>query len=74
MASSSITFTNSALGDVPIAQLTGNPSKQSMIGDRYTFPAGMRNSVISVNHLLLGLSAWKSRLIIFSTSGLISPL
>ena len=28
-----------------------------IIGDKYTFPAGMANSVISVNHFVLGRSA-----------------
>lgn len=56
-----------------MVQLTGIPSKQSMMGDRYTFPASMENSVMSVNHFWLGFSAWKSLLIRFSTAGDISP-
>ena len=40
-----------------MAQETTNPSKQSIIGERYTFPAGIANSVISVSHLLFGVSA-----------------
>ena len=36
MAFLSIVLVNSAFGDVPIVQLTGIPSKQSIIGDRYT--------------------------------------
>ena len=49
------------------------PSKQSMIGERYTLPAGIWNSVMSVSHFTFGAFAWKSRLIRFSGAGLISP-
>ena len=35
-------------------QLTTMPSKQSIIGDRYTLPAGIWNSVISVSHFSFG--------------------
>ena len=51
----------SASGEVEIDQLSGMPSKQSTIGERYTLPAGMRNSVTSVIHSSLGLSARKWR-------------
>ena len=50
MAFLSIVLVNSAFGDVPIVQLTGIPSKQSIIGDRYTLPDFMENSVMSVIH------------------------
>lgn len=36
---------------------TNNPSKQSTIGDKYTFPAEIANSVILGNHLLLDFFA-----------------
>ena len=72
-ASSSIVLTKVDEGDVPIDQETARPSKQSIIGDKYTFPAGMLNSVISVSYLEFGMPAWKSRLTILATSGLISP-
>ena len=41
---------SSAFGEVPIVQQTGSPSRQSIIGERYTFPALIENSVISVSH------------------------
>src|SRR5690625_1284764 len=66
-------FTNSALGVVLIVQLTIAPSKQSIIGDRYTLPLGIRNSVISVTHLSFILSALKSRFKTLGTAGDISP-
>ena len=56
-----------------MVQFTAIPSKQSMIGDRQTLPAGIWNSVMSVSHFLLGAAAWKSRLMMFSGAGLISP-
>lgn len=62
-----------ASGCVPIDQLMTMPSKQSMMGERYTLPAGIWNSVMSVNHFTFGAFAWKSRLIRFSGAGLISP-
>ena len=74
IAASSMEFTNSEDGDTPIVQVTAKPSKQSIIGERYTFPAGILNSVISVSHFSFGCSAWKLRLTIFATSGLISPM
>ena len=40
-----------------IVHVIGIPSKQSMIGDKYTFPSPILNSVMSVNHFLFGLSA-----------------
>ena len=46
----SIMFTSSASGLVPMVQLTTMQSKQSMMGERYTLPAGIWNSVMSVNH------------------------
>jgi len=70
-APSSMVLTSSASGRVPIDQLTTRPSKQSIIGERYTFPAGIWNSVMSVSHFLFGAVAWKSRLIRFSGAGLI---
>lgn len=54
MAASSIVLTNSAFGRVPIDQLTTIPSKQSIMGDRYTLPAGIWNSVMSVSHFSCG--------------------
>ncbi len=50
IASSSILLTKIESGVVPIFHFTTIPSKQSIIGDRYTFPEGMANSVMSVNH------------------------
>ena len=50
----SILLTNFAFGEVLILQTTDIPSKQSMIGDKYTFPALIENSVISVNHFWFG--------------------
>lgn len=44
-----------------------------MIGDRYTLPAGIWNSVMSVSHFSLGAEARQSRLMMFSGAGLISP-
>ena len=41
IALSTIVLTSSASGDIPIVQETGRPSKQSIIGDKYTFPAGI---------------------------------
>ena len=67
-------LTSSAFGDVPIVQETAMPSKQSIIGDRYTFPAGIWNSVISVSHFWFGWVAEKSRLITLSTSGVIKGI
>lgn len=43
------------------------------MGERYTLPAGIWNSVMSVSHFSLGTAAWKSRLMRFSGAGLISP-
>ena len=37
-------------------QLATIPSKQSTIGERYTFPAGIENSVMSVSTFSLGFS------------------
>jgi hypothetical protein len=51
---SCIVLTNSAFGRVPIDQLTTMPSKQSIMGDRYTLPAGIWNSVMSVSHFSFG--------------------
>jgi len=62
IAASSIVLTSSASGRVPIDQLTTIPSKQSIMGDRYTLPAGIWNSVISVSHFSFGALALKSRL------------
>jgi hypothetical protein len=41
IAASNIVFTRSELGLVPMVQLTTMPSKQSIMGERYTFPAGI---------------------------------
>mgnify|MGYP007113820907 CR=1 FL=1 len=57
MAFLNMVFTSFAFGEVPIAQLTGIPSRQSIIGDRYTFPAFIENSVISVSYFSFGLAA-----------------
>lgn len=73
IASSNIVFTRVESGDIPIFYATNNPSKQSTIGDKYIFPEGIANSVISVNHLLLGFSTEKSLCISFGTNGVISP-
>ena len=73
MALSNIVFTRAASGDIPISHVTNNPSKQSTMGDKYTFPAGIANSVISVNHLILGFSAKKLRFISLGTAGYTSP-
>jgi hypothetical protein len=54
MAASNMVFTSSASGRVPIVQLMTSPSKQSITGDRYRLPAGMWNSVMSVNHFSFG--------------------
>ena len=67
IASSNIVFTRVELGNVLILHETNNLSKQSTIGDKYTFPAGIKKSLISVNHLLLGFSAEKSLSISFGT-------
>lgn len=73
MAASSIVFTSSASGRVPIDQLTTWPSKQSIMGDRYTLPAAIWNSEMSVSHFSFGAAAVKSRSRRFSGAGLISP-
>lgn len=73
IATSSIVFTSCASGRMLIVQLTTLPSKQSITGDRYTLPAGMWNSEMSVSHFSLGAPAVKSRLTRFSGAGLISP-
>ncbi len=41
MAISSMVITSSGSGLIPMVQLTTMPSKQSIIGDRYTVPAGI---------------------------------
>ena len=56
-----------------MVQLTTIPSKQSMIGDKYTLPTGIWNSVMSVSHFSFGAPALKSRLMMFSGAGLFSP-
>lgn len=43
------------------------------MGDRYTLPAAIWNSVMSVSHFSFGATAWKSRLMKLSGAGLISP-
>ena len=62
----------SAIRDVD--QLTTMPSKQSIMGDKYTLPAGIWNSVMSVSHFSFGALALKSRFRTFSGAGLISPM
>ena len=59
---------------MPIVQATGMPSWQSMTGDRYTLPAGILNSVMSVTHSRFGAVAWKSRFTGFAGAPPISPL
>ena len=54
-ASRSMPLARAALGLVPIVQATGMPSWQSMTGDRYTLPAGIENSVMSVTHSRFGV-------------------
>lgn len=39
-----------------MVQLMTKPSKQSMMGDRYTLPAGIWNSVMSLSHFSFGES------------------
>lgn len=73
IADSSIVFTKLESGLVPIVQLMIRPSKQLIMGERYTFSAGIWNSVMSVSHFSFGAAAWKSRLRRFSGAGLISP-
>jgi uncharacterized protein (DUF3084 family) len=58
----------------PIDQLTTMPSKQSIMGERYTLPAGIWNSVMSVSHFSFGALALKSRFRRLSGAGLISPV
>lgn len=53
-AASRLLLASSAFGLVPIDQAGRPPSKQSRIGDRYTFPPGSPNSVMSVSHSSLG--------------------
>ena len=52
-------FAVSASGVAEIARLIGMPSKQSIIGERWVFPAGMRNSATSVIQSSLGAPALK---------------
>lgn len=73
-ASRSMPLARAALGLVPIVQATGMPSWQSMTGDRYTLPAGIENSVMSVTHSRFGAVAWKSRFTRFAGAPPISPL
>lgn len=56
-----------------IEHVTTRPSKQSVIGERYTLSAGILNSVMSVSHLVLGVSAWEFRFTRLGISRLISP-
>lgn len=56
---SNMEFTSAASGCVAIARLTTMPSKQSIMGKRYTLPAGIWNSVISVSRFSLGVVALK---------------
>jgi hypothetical protein len=54
---------------VSIDQLTTLPSKQSIVGDRYTLPAGVWNSVMSVRHVAFGTLALTSRFTTLSGAG-----
>ena len=47
--------------------------KQSTIGERQAFPAGMADSVMPVSHFSFGFSAWKSLFTTFGREGEISP-
>ena len=38
-------------------QLITSPSKQSILGDRYTLPGRIWNSVMSVSHFSFGVAA-----------------
>lgn len=73
LVAANMVFTRSASGRVPIDQLTTRPSKQSLMGDRYTLPAAIWNSMMSVSDFSFGVAAWKSRLMRLSGAGLISP-
>lgn len=57
-----------------MVQVGSRPLKQSTNADRYILPAGIANSVMSVSHSSLGLSAWKLRFTTSATAGVISPL
>lgn len=59
---------------MPIVQATGMPPWRPMTGDRYTLPAGIANSVMSVTHNRFGASAWKSRFTGFFGALVSSPL
>jgi hypothetical protein len=50
----SMVFTSSVSGLIPMDRLTTIPSKQSIIDERYTLPAGIWNSEISVSHFSFG--------------------
>lgn len=65
-------MTSCGSGLVPIVQLATIPSKQSMIGERYTFPARMLDSVMSVSHFTFRALAEKFRSITVTTAGVIS--
>lgn len=69
----SIPLAISAFGAVVSVQLTTAPSKQSTIGLRYTFPAGMENCVTSVSHSLLGRADLKSLRTLFPGCSETSP-
>jgi hypothetical protein len=73
IAASNMELTSSASGRVLIDQVTTIPSKQLIIAERYTLPAGIWNSVISMSLFSLGAAALKSRLMKLSGAGLISP-
>ena len=55
-------FAIPASGEADIAQLIGMPPKQSIIGEGYAFPAGMRSSVTSAIQGPFGLPALRWRL------------
>ena len=59
---------------MPIVQATGMPPWRPMTGDRYTLPAGIANSVMSVTHSRFGAVAWKSRFTKSAGAPPISPL
>lgn len=57
--SSVIVCTKTKSRDPSIFHVTHQPSKHSTIVKKYTFPTGIANSVIYINHLLLYVSTEK---------------
>ena len=72
-AFSSIRLASSALGLKPAVYATILPSKQSIIGERYTFPSLALISLMSVSHFSFGRSAVKSRSTRLAGAGVVSP-